>query len=152
MAQGAASIPHSGYTLWDHLAGVHRILHVSRSAEHVCTAGLFHSVYGTSSFKTIAVDRSRRQEVRELVGEWAEDLAWAFCNLSRPKLFEVSLAQRKFDWLTELSIRRSKQELWEDLARVECANLLEQKTLYQFPFLLRHAREIGMLDTDGFSV
>ena len=131
---------------------MHRILRDSQSAEHVCTAGLFHSVYGTSSFSTVTIERGRREEVRELIGGWAEDLTWTFCNLSRPRLFEVSLAQQKFDWLEALSIRRNKQHFWQDLARMECANLLEQKTLYQFPLLLRHAQDIGMLDEEGFSV
>ncbi len=149
---GAASISHSGSTLWAHLAGVHRILEASNSPAHVSVAGLFHSVYGTRAFKQVLIDRSRRIEVRSLIGRKAENLVWAFCNLPRPKLFEVSIAQQKFDWVSQWVETETISELWDGLVRLECANLLEQKTLYRFPCLVLHAQAIGMLDREGFSV
>lgn len=151
--QGAAQTAHSGYTLWDHLAGVHRILEACGSVDYVCAAGLFHSVYGTQVFKKVTIDSSRRAEVQSLIGQRAESLVWAFCNLPRPKLFEISLKQQTFDWLDQVDVNNdNKKQFWQDLVRLECANLLEQKSLYEFPFLARQAQEMRMLDREGFSV
>ena len=74
IAQGAAKTAHSGYTLWGHLSGVHRILDACGSEDHVCNAGLFHSVYGTQAFKTVTTDGSRRAEIQDLIGQHAEGL------------------------------------------------------------------------------
>jgi hypothetical protein len=150
--QGAAQTVHSGYTLWDHLAGVHRILEACGSEDDVSTAGLFHSIYGTQVFKKVTIDSSRRAEVQDLIGQRAESLVWAFCSLPRPKLFEVSLKEQTFDWLDQLNVAENKAQFWENLARLECANLLEQKSLYQFPLLAKKAQEMRMLDREDFSV
>jgi hypothetical protein len=151
MAQGAATTAHSGHSLWDHLCGVHRILLACGSEDYVCKAGLFHSIYGTRAFKMVSVDGSRRAEVQELIGSRAEYLVWVFCNLPRPHLFESSLKQQSFDWLAGLGANNTKR-LSEELVRLECANLLEQKSLHEFPFLARHAQAIGMLNREGFPV
>ena len=42
---------HSGRTLFDHLKGVHDLLRDWDNEHHVCMAGLFHSIYGTNTFK-----------------------------------------------------------------------------------------------------
>lgn len=155
LAHGASTTAHSGSALWDHLAGVHRILVACSSADYVCTAGLFHSVYGTQSFKTVTIDSSRRAEVQALIGPSSESLVWAFCTLPRPRLLEISLKQQTFDWLEKLDIAKDLDNLkqfGQDLIRLECANLLEQKKLYEFPYLAREAQVMRMLDREGFSV
>jgi hypothetical protein len=147
-----ASAEHSGATLWDHLAGVHRILQVVGSEDYVCNAGLFHSVYGTQSFKTVSVDKGKRSEVQALIGTQAENLVWAFCTLPRPELLEASLKQQSFDWADKLEGVNDAKQFAQDLIRVECANLLEQKVLYKFPCLAQAAQDMRMLDREGFSV
>jgi hypothetical protein len=149
---GAATTAHSGYTLWDHLSGVHRILLAADSDEYVCTAGLFHSAYGTESFRHVTIAGSKRVEIQNLIGQRAEALVWAFCSLPRPKLFEMSLKQQTLGWLDQLEVAGNKEQFWGDLIRLECANLLQQKSLYQFPFLAKKAQEMRMLDREGFSV
>ena len=47
---GTEKIPHSGDTLLSHLVGVYEILKNQGAEEYVQDAGLFHSIYGTSSF------------------------------------------------------------------------------------------------------
>jgi hypothetical protein len=152
LAQGSSGTKHSGATLWDHLSGVHRILQACGSSDDVCTAGLFHSVYGTQSFKQTTIDKSRRHEVQALIGNNAESLVWAFCTLPRPKLLEISLKQQTFDWLENLGIATSPKQFGQDLIRLECANLLEQKKLHEFPYLARQAQSMRMLDREGFSI
>jgi hypothetical protein len=152
LVQGANATAHSGATLWDHLAGVHRILHACGSNDDLCMAGLFHSIYGTQSFKQTIIDKNRRHEVKALIGEYAESLVWAFCTLPRPKLLETSLKQQTFDWLEKLGIAADTKQFGQDLIRLECANLLEQKKLHEFPYLARQAQSMRMLDREGFSI
>jgi hypothetical protein len=149
-----ASAEHSGATLWDHLVGVHRILQVVGSQDYVCNAGLFHSVYATQYFKTTSVDKSKRSEVQALIGTQAESLVWAFCSLPRHVLLEFSLKQHNFDWADKLegATNANAKQFVQDLIRLECANLLEQKVLYKFPCLAQAAQGMRMLDREGFSV
>jgi hypothetical protein len=152
IAKGTGQTAHSCNRLWDHLSGVHRILKACDSAEHVCSAGLFHSVYGTQAFKKVTIDAARRPEVQALIGQAAEALVWAFCTLPRPKLLEVSLKQQTFNWANDLEGAINPTQFAQDLIRLECANLIEQRTLHQFPCLAHKAQEMRMLDRDGFSV
>jgi hypothetical protein len=61
------------------------------SAAEVCDAGLFHSVYGTEYYEPAAIPLSMRAEVRQLIGEEAELLAWLFCTMRRETLFDENL-------------------------------------------------------------
>lgn len=151
-ANGAASTSHSGATLWSHLSGVQRILEAAGCAPYLCHAGLFHSVYGTQSFKKVIINASQRGEVQVLIGQQAEALVWAFNHLPRPSLFETSLKTNNFDWLDALTTPNTKQQFWQDLAQIECANLLEQRRLHRFPQLAQYAQQVRMLDREGFSV
>ena len=83
---GAERVPHSGGTLYGHLFGVYNILRKRSCPDHVCMAGLFHSVYGTSFFKGNIFNDADRPRVREAIGDDAERLAWIFCKLDRTTL------------------------------------------------------------------
>ena len=155
LAHGAGNTVHSGHTLWQHLVGVHDILQASKFPEYLCLAGLFHSVYGTQVFKKVTVNKSHRAQVQSLIGEQAESLAMAFCELPRPKLFETTLQQGiepPPDWMQQLNANYDKQQFLADLLALECANLAEQRTLHAFPKLAHHAQAIGILDHEGFLV
>jgi hypothetical protein len=155
LAHGAGTTAHSGYTLWQHLLGVHDILQASKFPDYVCAAGLFHSIYGTQIFNKVTVDKSRRTEVQALIGTKAECLAMAFCELPRPKLFEDALQQGITplpDWMVDVETANDKQQFLADLLALECANLAEQRTLNAFPKLAQHAQAIGILDHEGFLV
>ncbi len=155
LAHGAGNTAHSGHTLWQHLVGVHNILQTSKFPEYLCLAGLFHSVYGTQVFKKVTVDKSQRVQVQALLGEQAENLVMAFCELPRPKLFETTLQQGidpLADWMLQLDTNYDKQQFLADLLALECANLAEQRTLHAFPKLAQHAQAIGILDHEGFLI
>jgi hypothetical protein len=155
LAHSADKQAHSGLTLWSHLSGVHDILQRAKQPGYVCTAGLFHSVYGTRSFKPVTIDKSRRAEVAELIGQEAEVLAYAFCELPRPKLFETALhSKREPPEINAFaqSGNTAQTQFYQDLLALECANLLEQRVLHEFPSLARHAQSLRMLDSEGFCI
>jgi hypothetical protein len=67
--QGAA---HSGESLLDHLLATRDLLRQWGAPEFVCDAGLFHSIYGSSSYRPeLGV---RREDVQRLLGRDAERL------------------------------------------------------------------------------
>jgi hypothetical protein len=146
VGRNAQETPHGQSTLWAHLVGVYNILRKCSFSEDVCVAGLFHSVYGTQAFKLSIVDKNCRNEVKELIGEYAECLVWTFSILPRPKLLENSLKLQEFGWLSEHNMNFNEQQFGLDLIRLECANLLDQKCLFDFPYLDEQAKLMGMLN------
>lgn len=155
--RGAQHTAHSGHTLWAHLAGVHDLLARWGAARPLQLAGLFHSVYGTQVFAKTSVLKTERASVIRLIGEPAETLVWLFAHLSRPMLFEISLRSENFVWphidgQAPLQSVGQPNAMQSDLLALECANLIEQRTVYKFPCLSRYAQTIGMLGADGFSV
>ncbi len=125
---GAKETKHSGRSLFDHLKGTHDLLRDWGNPEHVCLAGLFHSIYGTVSFKHQSVDLKERPTVRALIGPEAEYLAYLFCVTDRPKIFLD--AQNMFQ--RHLWDRHSKQivsvphKIRDELVELEAANLVDQ--------------------------
>jgi hypothetical protein len=158
LAHGAQDRAHSGGNLWQHLRGVHDILQRAGQSQPVCKAGLFHSVYGTQSFKAITVPKDQRAQVQALIGQRAELLAFAFCELPRPKLLEWALQTHQMpEQITAYAATAQTQitnphQFLQDLLALECANLLEQRILHPFPALARHAQVLGMLDEEGFPI
>jgi hypothetical protein len=134
---------------------VHGILQRAKQPEHVCTAGLFHSVYGTKSFKPVTIEKTKRNEVVELIGKEAEALAFAFCELPRPRLFEASLRSRQVappEEIKTYAIDGDIEQFYQDLLALECANLAEQRQIHEFTSLARYAQSLGILDAEGFCI
>lgn len=100
---------HSGRNLMEHLVGTAEILIGWECDRDIVLAGLCHSIYGTDSYHTVTIDPSRRGEVRALIGEKAEELAWQFGRRKNPRM--SSFIEQKET----------------DLVVIECANLIEQK-------------------------
>lgn len=107
LALDANKTRHSGRTLFDHLKGVHDLLRDWDNDTDVCNAGLFHSIYGTNTFKHQSL--SDRGELVKMIGVRAEMLVHFFATKDRP-LFESVNAK---------TIRRQLME-------IEAANLIEQ--------------------------
>ncbi len=67
-----------------HLLGTRRLLVGWGERPALCDAGLFHSAYGTEYFP---VDRpAAREEVREVIGDDAEEIAWLWCTIRRDSI------------------------------------------------------------------
>src|SRR5258708_11425671 len=77
VALGTDKVPHTDEVFLAHLIGVYRDLKDWDCDEDVCRAGMFHSIYGTEKFQLFSLPLARRGEVRALIGERAERLAYA---------------------------------------------------------------------------
>ncbi len=101
---------HSGRDLLTHLRNTHDLLEAWGCPDDVCAAGLFHSVYGTNSFKHQSCPLDFRPNIAKLIGREAEFLAYLFCVLDRPAaLFTLRDHERR-----------------RELLQIETANLIEQ--------------------------
>ena len=126
---GIERIDHSKKSYLAHLVGVYRDLEAWGCPEDVCAAGLFHSIYGTEIFQGFTLPLQQRHEVRALVGERAERLAFLNCFMDRPA-FDRALEQETGPWRIVLRGSREEVELpradFDDLCRVHLCDWLEQ--------------------------
>ncbi|GGL21574.1 DUF6817 domain-containing protein [Caulobacter rhizosphaerae] len=124
---GADGVGHSGRALLDHLTATASMLQAWGEDEAVCDAGLFHSVYGTESFKRAILSVDRRAEVAAVIGQRAERLAYLFGAMTK-RSFVLALSPRGPGELTLLDGRQepvARSDL-KDLAHIFVANWLEQ--------------------------
>jgi Rps23 Pro-64 3,4-dihydroxylase Tpa1-like proline 4-hydroxylase len=104
-------IPHGHRNYVDHCFSVFTILKDQRESEDLCLAGLLHSVYGTEFFN--ADLNTSRETVKNIIGDYAENVIYNFCNLKN----------RDYDILETLDL---KDQLSQDLFKLARANLLSQ--------------------------
>lgn len=128
-ARCAKDVRHSGLTLKDHLIGVEAILVRWDAPKHVQLGGLMHSVYGTTSFRQAVQKPSARDEVRAVIGDDAERLAWMFGGLDTASLHtacrnDAAAAELRMRW-SENAVSVSPSDL-RGLALIHAANWLEQ--------------------------
>ncbi len=126
---GIGDQPHTGKTYIGHLLAVHRLMEEQRCGRDACRAGLFHSVYGTEQFQGFKLPLERRAEVRTLIGERAERLAYLNCAMDRVT-FDAALQQsappyRFRDRLTGAEVALDGED-FDDLCRVHLYDWLEQ--------------------------
>jgi hypothetical protein len=126
---GAAQVSHTQKTYLAHAIGVYRDMQSWDSEEDLCLAALFHSIYGTEGFQDFTLPLERREEMRGLIGERAERLAYLNCAMDRATL-DAGLEQtegpyRLRDRLAEEEIELSTEE-YNDLCRLHLCDWLEQ--------------------------
>jgi len=98
--------------------------------EWLCLAGIFHSIYGTERFQRFQLPWEQRPEVRELIGERAEEMAWWNCIMDRPT-FDAAVGKQTVEPYTFLNRLTSETiELTEaefnDLCTLHLCDWLEQ--------------------------
>src|SRR5437773_5130338 len=86
---GVGQVNHTKKSFLAHLIGVYRFMEERGCGEELCRAGMFHSIYGTERFQGFKLPLDRRPEVRALIGERPERLAYVNCALHRPSLDEA---------------------------------------------------------------
>jgi (p)ppGpp synthase/HD superfamily hydrolase len=85
---GAHETHHSGKDLLRHLTNTYRVLRRWGCPEHLCVAGLFHSVYGTEAFKHATFTLRQRYVIREKIGPEAELTVYLYCIATHRSLYE----------------------------------------------------------------
>jgi len=83
VALGIEQVPHTHKSYLAHLVGVYSLMRERGCPEELCRAGMFHSIYGTEAFRGFTLPLGRRAEVRHLIGERAEQLAYLNCAMDR---------------------------------------------------------------------
>ena len=106
---GSNNILPSGQNLLDHLIGTSNKLKDLGEPEYLQDAGLFHSVYGTVYFLPEDGLVDDRQTIKNIIGEKAEELAYWFCILEKPRIDNI------------LKIKNT--QLRKDLLKLNQANL-----------------------------
>jgi hypothetical protein len=82
---GAAKLPHPAGALAEHLAATAQLLRRWGAREPLCTAGLFHSVYGTDGYPHALVDVAARGRIVALIGAEPEAIAYLFAACDRTR-------------------------------------------------------------------
>src|SRR5581483_11291454 len=126
---GIEHVPHTKKTYLGHLVAVYHLMQTQGCSEDACRAGMFHSIYGTERFQGFKLPLERRAEVRELIGERAERLAYLNCAMDRAT-FDAALEQSGEsytfrDRITGEPVRLGRED-FDDLARVHLFDWLEQ--------------------------
>jgi hypothetical protein len=126
---GIAQVAHTEKSYLAHLVGLYRLMEARGCTEEVCRAGMFHSIYGTQRFQGFKLALDRRPEVRALVGERAERLAYLNCAMDRPS-FDRALERDGepypvTDRLTGEEVRLGRAD-FDDLCRIHLYDWLEQ--------------------------
>ncbi len=107
-----ANVAHSRSTFFSHCFNIYNMLKEKGLEENVCLAGLYHSIYGTESFKTpLNIDR---ETVRLFIGKYAENLVYQFCTI-RPRFKSIVSNTNGLDFIEHYH-----------LGCIEEANLIEQ--------------------------
>lgn len=129
-AEGAGGLPHTGRTLTDHLRATYEVLVAWGQPEHVCLAGIAHSVYSTDAFTDAVVGFDERDRVRALIGPDAEALVHLYCTADRPAARDA-VGRDGGDLLPMVDRRDGSERAVPaasvgDLAVINLANLAEQ--------------------------
>lgn len=121
------TLDHFGRPLRDHLVGTWKLLRDWGEPEHLCLAGLFHSVYGTGTFTTATLPISERDRIRARIGDRAEELVFVFCAADRRRLL-LENGSPPYRWIDHRTGRASALDagMLAELVTLDVANFLEQ--------------------------
>jgi hypothetical protein len=126
---GIEQVDHTSKSYLAHLIGVYKLMAGRGCTEELCRAGMFHSIYGTQQFQGFKLPLEQRAEVRALIGERAERLAYLNCAMYRPSFDEIVTQPeepyRFKDRITGEEVVLDRTD-FDDLARVHLLDWLEQ--------------------------
>jgi len=150
-ALDTSGVSHTGGTYMGHCFAVYRDMQAWGYEEELALAGLFHSIYGTELFQRFKLDLDRRDEVRALIGERAERLAYLNCAV-RYESFDAEVLRGTPPYSMENRLEGGRIEVaaedFEDLLRMQLVDRLEQvprSEKYEFrrPAFEAMARRLG---------
>ena len=128
-AFGIKDFSHTQGGLLKHLQGTEAILRRWNCSEALCRAGLCHSIYGTESYKAVAVSRDNRSAIEAMLGTSSERLVYLFCAHEKESLWEnldMSSDYSIRDRFLDREIALSADE-FSDIVTLTLANWLEQR-------------------------
>ena len=126
---GADEVDHSNKTYLAHAIGVYNDLKKWGYEEEFARTGLFHSIYGTQLFQGFTLPEERREEIQNLIGEYAEQLCYLNCLMFRPSLYgqlsddkeSYPIKHRETDKTMEID-----KKTFDDLCSLHLCDWLEQ--------------------------
>ncbi|HWG46848.1 MAG TPA: hypothetical protein VN688_29060 [Gemmataceae bacterium] len=126
---GTEQVSHTDKSYLAHVIGVYNDMKAHGCTEDLCRAGMFHSIYGTERFQRFALPLERRPDVRALLGERAERLAYLNCAMDRPSFDQALVGSeepyRFRDRISGDQVQLSEDEL-TDLCKIHLYDWLEQ--------------------------
>jgi hypothetical protein len=126
---GVEQVAHTHKTYLGHLIAVSKFLEAQGFSQDVSRAGMFHSIYGTERFRGFTLPLERRDEIRTLIGERAEWLAYLNCAMDRASLDRLLDQETEpypvLDRITGQEHPLSRAD-YDDLCRVHLFDWLEQ--------------------------
>ncbi len=145
---GATDVSHTSKTYLAHAIGVYNDMKKCDDREELANAAMFHSIYGTERFQRFKLDLDRRNDVRALIGERAEWLAWLNCAMNR-EAYDACIEALIDDESAPLYLldRFSGERLelsledFDDLGRIHLVDWLEQVGRSQDWSYRRHVYE-----------
>jgi len=126
---GTEDVPHTGEKgFLAHLIGVYRDLESWGASQHVCRGGLFHSIYGTEKYQKFSLPLDRRGEVRELIGEPAERLAYVNCVMDRISFDALIAGEGPYKIRNRVNgeLMELSRDEFDDLCQMHLCDWLEQ--------------------------
>lgn len=120
---GFAELTHDSHVPFlSHLLGTRRLLVAWGERPAMGDAGLFHSAYGTEYFP---IDQpAGRDEVRGVIGEEAEEIAWVWCTIRRDTI-DLTDPVTAIDRATDAPMALAPQMV-ADIATLWAADTVEQ--------------------------
>jgi hypothetical protein len=152
VAAGIEAVPHTGKTYLGHLINVHRLMHEQGCDVDLCRAGMFHSIYGTEQFQGFKLSLDRRTELREMIGERAERLAYLNCAMDRSSMdAALEKDQEPYDVRDRLTgeVHRLDRAMFDDLCQVHLYDWLEQAPRSRLGWKYRRAAYRRMAERLG---
>jgi SM-20-related protein len=139
---GALAIKHATGSLHDHLMRCHQLLDDRKTTPPfscLWTAGGLHSIYGTNAFAKVLVEptESNRAEVADAFGKAAEELAYLFHLIDRPKTLDREIREGMDVAYRFAANGFIPNEKFRALQLIECANLADQNKLAGWPNLAK---------------
>ena len=126
---GVDEIKHTDKGYLAHAIGVHNDLREWGCGVDLCRAAMFHSIYGTEFFQGFTFPIERRGEIRELIGERAEKLAYWNCAINR-KAFDHAVEENQPPHRLLDRFSGQYEEVtpddFDDLCRIHLCDWLEQ--------------------------
>jgi hypothetical protein len=129
---GALNYKHRKGTLHDHLVRTFSILESQGVEDEVCFGGGLHAIYGTNAFRHSTMTRADRLTIVGEFGEQAEQLAYLFSIIDRPKTLEFPVELSSDTAVVECNDKQRlklQRKIFDDLRRIECANIADHGLL-----------------------